>query len=267
MVEEASVYCGSCGGALSASARFCRACGASQERFATQEAEAPPATPPAPEPGPAPPLAAPPPVAAVPQPEPNSQIGQTALPKPPPVAPRFGTATEPRSSALTTAAVLAIAGGVGMCFMVLYAIVYVPLHHHFPFAFGEPLEFGDILAFAVGVLAICIGTLALRRGPASPGRSGALLMVAGLLPIVLIAVWAFPETLHIDYYFGRPFYFGFVYFCELGKAHFGGGYPGSDGYENGYVQVPLLVSAAAVLLAGCVMAFARPRRAPAPSWK
>ena len=188
-------------------------------------------------------------------------MGQTALPQPPPVAPRVGTVPQSRSSALTTAAVLAIAGGIGVCFMVLYAIVYVPLHDHFPFAFGEPLEFGDILAFAVGLLAICIGTLALRRAPGSPGRSGALLMVAGVLPIVLVVVWAFPETLHLDYYFGRPFYSGFVYFCELGKAHIG------SGYVNGYVQVPLLVSAAAVFFAGSVMAFSRPRRAIGPSWQ
>jgi hypothetical protein len=148
-----------------------------------------------------------------------------------------------------------------MCFMVLYAIVYVPLHHHFPVAFGEPLEFGDILAFGVGLLAICIGALALRRAPASPGRSGALLMVAGLLPIVLVAVWALPETLHLNYDFGQPFYFGFVYFCELGKAHIG------SSYVNGYVQVPLAVSSALVLLAGCTMALARRQPAVAASWR
>ena len=145
--------------------------------------------------------------------------------------------------------------------MVLYAIVYVPLHDHFSFAFGEPLEFGDILTFASGVLGICLGTLALRRAPANPGRSGALLMLAGVLPIVLVVVWALPETLHLDYYFGRPFYFGFVYYCELGKAHIG------SGYVNGYVQVPLLVSSVLVLLAGCTMAFARRQPAVGPSWQ
>lgn len=254
MVGEASVYCGSCGGALSASARFCRACGASQEEFATQEADAPPPPAPAPEPASAPH------VSTAPQQQPKALIDQDFVATPPPVAPSAGLAPQPQSSAITTASVLAIAGGIGMCFMVLYAIVYVPLHHHFPFAFGEPLEFGDILAFGAGFLAICIGSLALRRAPASPGRSGALLMLAGVLPIVLVVVWALPETLHLDYYFGRPFYFGFVYFCELGKAHIG------SGYVNGYVQVPLLVSSAAVLIAGCVMAFARDQRAVGRSW-
>ncbi|HWA54669.1 MAG TPA: hypothetical protein VG816_10890 [Solirubrobacterales bacterium] len=156
---------------------------------------------------------------------------------------------------------MAILGGVGMCFMVIYAIVYVPLHDHFPFAFGEPLEFGDILTFGAGVLAICLGALALRRAPAHPGRSGALLMLAGVLPTVLVVVWALPETLHLDYFFGRPFYFGFVYFCELGKAHIG------SGYTNGYVQVPLLVSSALVLLAGCTMAFGRRQPAVGPGWQ
>ena len=86
-------------------------------------------------------------------------------------------------------------------------------------------------------------------------------MLAGLPSVVLVLVWAFPETLHLDYYFGRPFYFGFVYFCELGKAHIG------DGYEDGYVQMPLLVSSAAVFAGGYLTAFARGRRATRPAWQ
>jgi hypothetical protein len=251
MGEETTVYCGSCGGELSATARFCRACGAPQEEFT---AEQPPATlPPAPAPSP------PPPAPMAPRPAP-----------PPPVpAPSASAAAWSQSNAVSSsgatgnrvAAYLAILGGLGLCFMVLYAIVYVPLHHHFPFAFGEPLALGDILAFGVGLLAICIGALALKRAPTSPGRSGALLIAAGLLPIVLVAVWALPETLHLDYDFGRPFYFGFVYFCELGKAHIG------SGYVNGYVQVPLAVSSALVLLAGCTMALARRQPAVVTSWR
>jgi hypothetical protein len=250
MVEEATVYCGSCGGALLATARFCRACGASQEEFATQEADAPPS--PGAAPGPF--------LATAPSPQPNSLVDQRLVPQSQLGAPSVA-APQSRSSAVTTAAVVAIAGGIGICFMVLYAVAYVPLNHHFSFAFGEPLEFGDILAFGAGLLAICLGTRAFMRAPANPGRSGALLMVTGVLPIVLVVVWALPETLHLDYYFSRPFYFGFVYFCELGKAHIGGG------YVNGYVQVPLLVSSALVLLAGCTMAFARRQRAIGPSWQ
>ena len=73
--------------------------------------------------------------------------------------------------------------------------------------------------------------------------------------------WAFPETFNLDYYFSKPIYFGFVYFSPLGKAHIG------DAYENGYLQVPLLVSSAAVFVGGCLMAFARGRRAPGPTWQ
>jgi hypothetical protein len=148
-----------------------------------------------------------------------------------------------------------------MCFMVLYAIAYVPLHDHYPLAFGESLQFGDLLALGSGALAICLGALALRRAPANPARNGTVLMLVGTASIVLVLIWALPETLHLDYYFGRPFYFGFVYFSELGKAHIGGG------YENGYVQVPLLVSSAAVFVAGCMMAFGRRPRAVGPVWQ
>jgi len=149
-----------------------------------------------------------------------------------------------------------------MCFMVLYTIVYLPLHYDEPLNFGESLQFGDLLALGSGALALLLGGLALRRAPSGPGRSGAVLMLAGAPTLVLVLLWAFPETFHLDYfYYPRPFYFGFVYFCELGKAHIG------DAYENGYPQVPLLVSSAAVLLGGCLMAFARGRRASATTWQ
>lgn len=248
MVEETTVYCGSCGGELSATARFCRACGASQEDFT---AEQPVATPPSPAPAPA--LASPRPL----QPEPPPQ----PLAPNPGVWPQSNATGYPSATGNRAAAYLAIAGGIGMCFLVLYAIVYVPLHHHFPVAFGESLQLGDLLAFGSGVLAVVLGVLALRRAPANPGATGAVLMLAGVASVILVLVWAFPETLHLDYYFGRPFYFGFVYFCELGKAHIG------DGYENGYIQVPLLVSSAGVFVAGCLMAFGRGRRASSPTWR
>ena len=238
MVEEATVFCGSCGGALSATARFCRSCGASQVEFATAQAAVP--LPPAPAPAPVP------------------------APQPPPVrpaAPSLGTLPQSRAPANRTGAVLAIAGGMGMCFMVLYAAVYFPLHIHLPVLFGEGLQFGDILAFGCGGLAIWLGVLALRRPLANPQRTGAVVMAAGVPAIVLALVWAFPEALGLDDLFSRPFYFGFVYFCELGNAHIG------DSYGNGYLQVPLLVSSAAVLVGGCLMAFARRERTSATIWQ
>ena len=239
MAGEMTVYCGSCGEALSPTAQFCRSCGAPQKDFTAQQPVV--AQPSAPAPVP-PPLNPPP-------------------PPPQPLAPNPGVWSQPSETGNRSAAYLAIAGGIGVCFMVLYTIVYLPLHHHFPLAFGEPLQFGDLLAFGSGAVAIVLGVLALRRAPASPARTGAALILAGALPLVLVLVWAFPETLHLDYYFDRPFYFGFVYFCELGKAHIG------DGFENGYIQVPLLVSSAAVFVAGCLMAFARRRRAVGPAWQ
>jgi len=244
MVEEATVYCGSCGEALPASARFCRSCGAPQEDFATQQTvETPPApiaSPPTPTPVP------PPPQPPAPSPAPWSQ------PAVPAVSSGAGQAF---------AAWLAIAGGIGMCFMVLYEIVYVPLHHDLPVFFDQALQFGDLLAFGCGALAIVLGALALRRTPANGQTSGAVLMAAGLLPVVLVGVWAFPEALGIEFIFSRPFYFGFVYFCELGQAHIG------SGYVDGHVQVPLLVSSLAVSFAGCIMAFTRGPGATGPAWQ
>ena len=147
-----------------------------------------------------------------------------------------------------------------MCFMVLYAIVYLPLHYDEPLNFGESLQFGDLLALGSGLLAILLGGLALRRVPSAPARTGAVLMLAGLPTLVLVLLWAFPETFNLDYFCPRPFYFGFVYFSDLGKAHFG------DSYANGSLQVPLLVSSAAVT-AGCMMVFARGRRTSTPAWQ
>jgi hypothetical protein len=148
-----------------------------------------------------------------------------------------------------------------MCFMVLYAIVYLPLHYDAPINFGEPLYFGDLLAICSGGAAVVLGVLALRRASSRAGRAGAVLILAGLPTLLLVAFWAFPETFNLDYYFSKPIYFGFVYFSPLGKAHIG------DAYENGYIQVPLLVSSAAVLVGGCLMALSRGRRATSPSWQ
>jgi hypothetical protein len=148
-----------------------------------------------------------------------------------------------------------------MCFMVLYAIVYLPLHYDAPVNFGESLQFGDLLALGSGALAILLGGLALRQAPSSPVKTGAMLALAGLPTLALALLWAFPATFHLDsFYYPRPFYFGFVYFCQLGQAHIG------DAYENGYLQVPLLVSSAAVFIAGCAMALARGQRGN-PSWR
>ena len=134
------MYCGSCGDALSATARFCRSCGASQEGFSKQHAMATP-----------PPVRAPVPAPAHP----------TPLPPPPP-PPNPGAWSQSNATGNRFAAYLAIAGGIGMCLMVLYTIVYLPLHYDSPVNFGESLQFGDLLAFGSGALAVVLGAFALR---------------------------------------------------------------------------------------------------------
>jgi hypothetical protein len=222
MPGESTVFCGSCGGELTATARFCRSCGASQGPAAL-----PPEKPRTP---------APTPRAA---PTPTASFQSTAAP--------VGT----RSPARATGAFLAIADGIGVCFMVLYTLVYLPLHYHTSILFGEGPQVGDVLAFSCGVLAISLGVAALRRSASSYRGTGVAIAAVGLPVLVLCLVWTFAETLGLDYNFGRPFYFGYVYFARLGIIHFGGS------YESSYVQVPLLASSVAVLLGGILIAGAR----------
>jgi hypothetical protein len=148
-----------------------------------------------------------------------------------------------------------------MCFMVLYSIVYLPLHYGGPVNFGESPQLGDLLALCGGALAVVLGVLAWQRPPANPRGTGAWLILAGALVLALTVLWAFPETFGLGYYFSRPFYFGFVYFCPLGNAHIG------SAYESGFLQLPLLVSSAAVLVAGCLMALGRGRPANVSAWR
>lgn len=246
--SSASAYCGACGAELSSSARFCRSCGAAQRLFievsdqpdpaAPSDSEAPTrvqAQPPATPPPPPPPPALPP------------------LPPPPPTAPAPPAARG--SATLTAGAFLAILGGVGMIAMVLEATVYYPLHNHYSLNFGESPQFGDLLAFGSGLVAIVIGALALSRPPARPLSSGVWLVAAGIPTLVLTVVWDFPNTFHLTYY-PRPFYAGFVYFADIGSAHIG----------SGLLQVPLVVSCVIVILAGILIAIEPGRTPPAPTW-
>lgn len=232
------MYCGSCGEALSATALFCRSCGASQDDFATQETVAPP--PPAP-------LLAPRIAPALPP--------RSRAPSQRPVGPRVGAPAQSRSSADTTAAVLAIAGGSGMCFLVLYAIVYLPLHYGLPVNYGGSLQFGDMLTFGSGAVAIVVGALALLRPISNRGRAGTALVLAGMATIFLVMLWAYCYT--FDIYPPEPFYFGAVYFTDLGQARVG----------SGDLQVPLLASSTAVFIAGCLLTLARGQRASGPGWQ
>lgn len=213
-MTETMVYCGACGAALSATARFCRACGVPQGSFADSH---PAATQP------------PPPPAHPPAPQ-----------------PQMGAWSQRQVAEERWAPLLAIAGGAGMCLMVLYAIVYYPRHHDYPVNFGESLQFGDLLALGSGALAVVLGVFALRLWPLNPARNGLLLVLAGAPTLVLLLLWAYPETFNLSYY-PQPFYFGFVYYADWGQAHIG----------SGYVQLPLLASSTAVVISGYLMGFRR----------
>ncbi|MGB7588768.1 MAG: hypothetical protein WBM00_08675 [Solirubrobacterales bacterium] len=165
-----------------------------------------------------------------------------------PPAPDAGAVSEPgRGATLATsaAAILAIAGGIGMCFLVLYAIVYLPLHDGVSLNFGEPLRFGDLLALGSGAVAVAVGALILKRRPGRPVVTGVVLILAGAPTLILALLWAFPETFNLSFY-PQPFYFGYTYLSTLGLTHVAGG----------YVQVPLLGASATVIASGALMAAA-----------
>ncbi len=206
------MYCGSCGTELRAGARFCRACGRPQA--AAAGATFPPPPPP------------PPPL----PPPPGAAVGEAR-----PVA----------------AAALAILGGAGLCFLVLYATVYQPLHLGFPVNFGDPIDGGDVLALLSGAAAIAIGVLFLTR-PVNRSLFAVLLVAAGLPTLLLSVMWTFPDTFHVDTY-SHHVYSGFVYFAEFGHAEIG----------SRYVQVLLLASCSLLVAGGLLAALATPRQAVA----
>jgi hypothetical protein len=228
----ATVYCGACGAELSGTAKFCRACGSPQEQFSESETEVPitavtkvkaPI--------------APPPAAAAPQPPPPL----------PPAAAVPVAAPAPRTHSGggfdAVASLLAIAGGLGMAVVFIYTIVYYPLHNGYSVNFGESIKFGDLLAIVSAVAAITIGVLAVQRPPANARATGVALIAAGVPTLALTLLWGLPETFHLTTY-PQPFYFGFVYFSDLGHTY----------VDNGYLQVTLAASSAAVALAGLLIA-------------
>lgn len=223
--SETNAYCTQCGTAISRSARFCRACGAAQEPLANTATPDAAAT------------------LVHPATEAKPASALPPLPPPPPLPPVVGPPQlHGQRTSASGASILAIAGGVGMLLMILCAIVYYPLHYHEPLNFGEPLQFGDMLAFGSAAVAIAVGVRALRQPAAASALSGIVLLAAGAPTLVLTVLWAYPETFHLTIY-PTPFYAGFAYFTRFGQAHIG----------SGYVQVPLAVSSAAVLLAGILM--------------
>jgi hypothetical protein len=219
-------YCETCGASLSGDAKFCRACGAARPVSPAQAPLTPPPTsPPTPPPPPLPAGMAPPAPAA------RRAVSATA---------RFG-------------AFLAIVGGLGMCFVTLYAIVYLPLHYHEPVNYGGSLQFGDLLALGSGLVAIAIGIHLLMGRPGSAAVRGVLLALAGMPTLVLAVLWAFPEASHFTI-FPTPFYFGLVYFSDLGLAH----------TSSSVLSVPLVAACLIVIAAAITVALPAAQEAPTP---
>jgi len=212
----ATAFCQACGASLGKNAKFCRACGTP-----LQVAAAAPPTPPAPDSQDPPPPRTYPPVVMPPPPVPSPQAAAA-------------------SPAASGAAILAIGGGLGMCLITVYAIIYRPLHFHDPVNYGESLQFGDLFLLIAGLAAIAVGVsmFAGRHGNQS-GRA-ALLALAGIPALVLTVLWSFPVTFHLSVFPEQPFYFGIVFFSEFGNVHVG---------QDGEVPAPLLLSCLAVVVA------------------
>lgn len=175
-----------------------------------------------------------------------------SLPPPPPPFPPPGALQVGRSAPPpVVAAGLAILGGIGLCFLALYATVYRPLHYDYPVNFGEPIHFGDVLALLSGAAAIAIGILLLTR-PGNRNVRAALLVVAGLPTLLFALMWTFADTFHLDWY-SNPFYFGYVYFAEFGQAQIG----------SRYVQALLVASCLMVVGAGLIAALFPSRQSAA----
>lgn len=231
--QKTDAFCTQCGTGISSSARFCRACGGAQgEGAATVSADETTTLvhPPTAKPLPPLPSALPP------------------LPSPPPLPP---PTPHPQPYGPSGASVLAICGGGVMLLVALCAIVYYPLHYHYPVNYGEPIRFGDVLVLASAAIAVTVGISTMRRPVISSNLPGLTLLAAGAPTLALTVLWAYPETFHLTFY-PPPFYSGFAYFTRFGQAHIG----------SGYLQVPLAVASAAVILAGTVIwrRSARPAR-------
>lgn len=243
----ATVYCGSCGAALSETAKFCRACGSSQEALATPAAG--PASPPPPPPASPPPSQPPgpplPPVTAGPPPP-------GYAPPPPPGPPPPAYLATRADSATPIAAVLSLIGGVGICALALYILAYLPLRHDLAYVYHDLPRLSDLLALATGLTATVLGVQLLRRAIANPPRAGLILLAVSVPALVLTVIAIFPDTFGIGYY-SRPFYLGYNYWQDVL----------SFDVDYRYIPTPLLVSLIAAVLGGVTMLFA-PRRAAAP---
>jgi hypothetical protein len=126
-----------------------------------------------------------------------------------------------------------------MCFIALYATVYLPLHYGYDIGYGESFRLGDIVALVSGAIAIAIGVLILARRSLNPSAAGIWLVVAGTPTLVMAVIWAFPGAFHLSGY-PLPFYFATVYFTDIGSVELG----------QGQIGLPLVTGCAMVVAAG-----------------
>jgi hypothetical protein len=179
----------------------------------------------------------------------SPQASGVAPPPPPPPPPNAPSLSQASAQTTALAGLLAIAGGATFCLLTLYATVYQPLHYDYSVNYSDSIQFGDVLTFALGFVAIALGVLLLSR-PGSTANRGWGLLMAGLPVLVLAVVWALSDLLDV---LSEPFYFGYVYFAEFGRVETG----------SHLVQVPLLIAGAMVAGAG-LLALTSGRPAPAP---
>jgi hypothetical protein len=252
----AIVYCGSCGAALNDTAKFCRACGSGQGTFATPvggieptevaelDVGAAPTTPSLP------PLS-PPPVAA--KRAKRAQQPGFAAPPPPPGPPPPALAPARTGGVTAVAATLALVGGIGICLLAVYSLVFLPLKHGLSYTYDEPPRLLDVLTLASGLLATALGADLLRRPLANRGAIGAVLLALAIPALALTIVTLYPDSFHIDF-FSRPPYVDYDYFAFVLNVD----------VSDHYLPVPLLASLGLVVLGGITM-LAPPRQStPAP---
>ncbi|HEX5988689.1 MAG TPA: hypothetical protein VFY75_00560 [Solirubrobacterales bacterium] len=157
----------------------------------------------------------------------------------------------PQAGAQTTAlaGLLAVAGGATFFLLTIFATVYQPLHYDYPVNYGDSVQFGDVLVFALGVGAAILGMLILMRPGDNVTRGWGLLMT-GVPVFVLAAVWAFSDIADL---FSQPFHFGYVFFADFGRVE----------TDTHLIQVPLLIAGAMVIGAG-LLALSAGRQSPPP---
>ena len=176
-------------------------------------------------------------------------VGAAAQPPPPPPPPTAPHLSQAGAQTTAVAGLLAIAVGATFSLLTLYATIYQPLHYDYSVNYSDSIQFGDVLAFVLGLVAVALGVLLLSR-PGNTANRGWGLLMAGLPVLILAVVWALSDLFDV---LSRPFYFGYVYFAEFGRVETG----------SHLLQVPLLIAGAMVAGAG-LLALTSGRPAPAP---